>query len=126
MKTFRKAPRDPRAAAMIEAEAHGLEFLRGRSPLRVPAVLERGADFLVLEHLEIGSLHGASAEAFGHGLAELHRSGAPSYALSSWAYVSPSQSFAVMNTADSTGRVRPALRIDSRTAFRSAFIAPRS
>jgi fructosamine-3-kinase len=78
---FRKAPRDPRAAAMVEAEAHGLEFLRGRSPLRVPEVLERGADFLVLEFLDLHSLEGASAEAFGHGLAELHRSGAPSFGL---------------------------------------------
>jgi fructosamine-3-kinase len=80
-RVFVKSPRDRRASAMVEAEAHGLDFLRGRSSLRVPEVLERGSDFLVLELLELGSLDGKSAEAFGHGLAELHRSGAPSYGL---------------------------------------------
>ena len=66
---------------MIDAEAHGLEFLRGHSSLRIPRVLERGPDYLILEHVTQGSLDGASAEAFGRGLAELHRSGAPSYGL---------------------------------------------
>ena len=51
-RVFVKAPRDPRAHAMVEAEEHGLAFLRGRSALRVPSVLARGADFLVLEALE--------------------------------------------------------------------------
>jgi fructosamine-3-kinase len=80
-RVFVKSPRDPRARAMVEAEEHGLEFLRGRSSLRVPEVLERADDFLVLELLELGPLDGKSAEAFGRGLAELHRSGAPSYGL---------------------------------------------
>lgn len=79
--SFLKAPKDRRAAAMVDAEAHGLEFLRGRSSLRVPEVLERGPDFLVLEELVIRPLEGASAERFGQGLAELHRSGAPSFGL---------------------------------------------
>lgn len=80
-RVFVKAPRDPRAAAMVEAEEHGLAFLRGRSPLRVPDVLARGDDFLVLEALDLRSLGGASAERFGHALAELHRSGAASFGL---------------------------------------------
>ena len=67
-RVFVKAPRDARAPAMIDAEEHGLAFLRGRSALRVPSVLARGDDFLVLEALELRSLGGASAEAFGHAL----------------------------------------------------------
>ena len=80
-RVFVKAPRDPRAHAMVEAEEHGLAFLRGRSALRVPSVLARGADFLVLERLDLGPLSGASAESFGRALADLHRSGAPSFGL---------------------------------------------
>ena len=66
---------------MVDAEEHGLAFLRGRSALRVPDVLVRGDDFLVLDALELRPLDGASAERFGHALAELHRSGAPSFGL---------------------------------------------
>ncbi|MBX3219018.1 MAG: fructosamine kinase family protein [Labilithrix sp.] len=80
-RVFVKAPRDPRAHAMVDAEEHGLAFLRGRSALRVPSVLARGADFLVLEALDLCSVGGAAAESFGHALAELHRSGAPSFGL---------------------------------------------
>jgi len=80
-RVFVKAPRDRRAQAMVDAEEHGLAFLRDRSALRVPSVLARGADFLVLEALELRALDGASAERFGHALAELHRSGAPSFGL---------------------------------------------
>lgn len=80
-RVFVKAPRDRRAQAMIDAEEHGLAFLRDRSALRVPAVLARGDDFLVVEALELRALDGASAERFGHGLAELHRSVAPSFGL---------------------------------------------
>lgn len=81
-RVFVKAPRDRRAAAMVDAEEHGLAFLRGRSALRVPEVLARGEAFLVLEALELRALDGAAAaERFGHALAELHRSGAPSFGL---------------------------------------------
>lgn len=80
-RVFVKAPRDPRARAMVDAEEHGLAFLRDRSALRVPSVLARGDDFLVLDALELCALDGASAERFGHALAELHRSGAPSFGL---------------------------------------------
>lgn len=80
-RVFVKAPRDRRARAMVAAEEHGLAFLRGRSALRVPAVLARGEDFLVLEALELRALDGVSAERFGHALAALHRSGAPSFGL---------------------------------------------
>lgn len=80
-RVFVKAPRDPRARAMVDAEEHGLAFLQDRSALRVPSVLARGDDFLVLDALELCALDGASAERFGHALAELHRSGAPSFGL---------------------------------------------
>jgi fructosamine-3-kinase len=80
-RVFVKAPRDPRAHAMVDAEEHGLAFLRGRSGLRVPHVLARGDDFLVLEALELRPLGVAAAESFGRALAELHRSGAPSFGL---------------------------------------------
>jgi fructosamine-3-kinase len=82
-RVFVKAPRDPRAQAMVEAEEHGLAFLRGRSALRVPSVLARGTDFLVLEALDLCSVDRtrASAERFGRALADLHRSGAPSFGL---------------------------------------------
>lgn len=80
-RVFVKAPHDRRAPAMIDAEEHGLAFLRDRSALRVPAVLARGEDFLVLEAIELHALDGASAERFGHALAGLHRSGAPSFGL---------------------------------------------
>ena len=80
-RVFVKAPRDRRARAMVDAEAHGLAFLRGRSALRVPNVLARGPDYLVLEALDLRALDGAAAERFGRALAELHRSGAPSFGL---------------------------------------------
>lgn len=80
-RVFVKRPDDRRAAAMVDAEAHGLEFLRGHSSLRVPEVIEHGPDYLVLSYLEQRALEGASAERFGRGLAELHRSGAPSFGL---------------------------------------------
>lgn len=80
-RVFVKAPHDRRARAMLEAEEHGLAFLRDRSSLRIPSVLARGDDFLVLEALTLNPLDGASAESFGRGLAELHRSGAPSFGL---------------------------------------------
>lgn len=82
-RVFVKAPRDPRVHAMVDAEEHGLAFLRGRSALRVPSVLARGADFLVLEALDLQPLERTrgSAESFGRALADLHRSGAPSFGL---------------------------------------------
>jgi len=80
-RVFVKAPHDRRARAMVDAEEHGLAFLRERSALRVPAVLARGDGFLVLEALDLGSLGGTSAERFGRALADLHRSGAPSFGL---------------------------------------------
>ena len=80
-RVFVKAPRDRRAQAMLDAEEHGLAFLRDRSALRVPGVLFRGDGFLVLEALELRPLDGVSAERFGRALAELHRSGAPSFGL---------------------------------------------
>ena len=83
-RVFVKAPRDRRASAMVDAEEHGLAFLRGRSTLRVPDVLARGEGYLVLSLLDFHSRHvpePRGAEGFGRALAELHRSGAPSFGL---------------------------------------------
>jgi fructosamine-3-kinase len=80
-RVFVKAPRGSLAGAMLDAEEHGLSFLRGRSPLGVPEVLARGPDFLVLEALDLCAFDGAAAERFGRALAELHRSDAPSFGL---------------------------------------------
>jgi fructosamine-3-kinase len=75
-------------AGMFAAEASGLDWLRV-GPLKVPHVLGVGDNWLALEWLDLASslpptMRGRSpfAEALGRGLAHLHRSGAPSFGLS--------------------------------------------
>lgn len=64
---------------MYAAEARGLDWLR-EGPLRVPSVVAVGETFLALEWLELGPRGGAACdEAFGRGLAQLHRLGAPAF-----------------------------------------------
>jgi len=72
-------------AGMFAAEAAGLDWLRV-GPLRVPAVLGVGDNWLALEYLDTASslpptMRGRSpfAEALGRGLAQLHRLAAPSF-----------------------------------------------
>jgi fructosamine-3-kinase len=71
--------------SMFAAEARGLAWLRNARALRVPNVLyvsEHDADgprFLVLEYLE--PKVSRFDERLGHGLAALHRFGAPSFGL---------------------------------------------
>lgn len=68
-------------ARMFEAEAEGLSFLREHlekeAPLVVPEVLVVGETFLALELLRATSQD--QSEAFGRGLAGLHRRRLPTY-----------------------------------------------
>jgi len=66
---------------MFEAEARGLAWLAEARALRVPSVLGKGPDFLVLEHLQPGTRRPDYEEQLGRGLATLHRTGAPSFGL---------------------------------------------
>ena len=69
---------------MFAREARGLEFLRVAGALRVPQVLAFSAEteqpsFLVLEFLRGAAPRAGFDEQLGHGLAALHRFGAPSF-----------------------------------------------
>jgi fructosamine-3-kinase len=63
--------------SMFVREARGLSWLAEANALRVPEVLAASARFLVLEYIEEGRRCRDFDEVFGHGLAELHRFGAP-------------------------------------------------
>jgi fructosamine-3-kinase len=76
------------ASALPQAfvrEAEGLAWLAAARALRVPEVLaasdadELGPACLVLEYIAPGPRGGAYSEAFGRGLAALHKSGAPCF-----------------------------------------------
>jgi fructosamine-3-kinase len=81
-KTNRRAP-----PAMFSAEARGLAWLAQAESLRVPRVLavsdptEKGPSFLVLEHVGSAARRRGFDEDLGHGLAALHRFGAPGFGL---------------------------------------------
>jgi fructosamine-3-kinase len=76
VKTHAAAP-----PGMFEAEARGLAWLR-EGPLRVPEVVAVSAELLALEWLELEPRGGvAFDEAFGRGLAGLHRLGARGFGL---------------------------------------------
>jgi fructosamine-3-kinase len=68
---------------MFEAEARGLQLLAAANALRIPRVIAMidQPPALVLEWIDIGSNKHAAAEALGRGLAQLHRSSAPTYGL---------------------------------------------
>ncbi|MBX3170487.1 MAG: fructosamine kinase family protein [Candidatus Eremiobacteraeota bacterium] len=76
MKTHRKT-RPGVPPDFFAAEAHGLEWLRAATSLRVPEVLEVGPDFLLMEWLESAPAVPDYEERLGRGLAELHRTGGP-------------------------------------------------
>ncbi len=63
-------------AGEYEAEARGLEWLAEPGLVRTPAVLEVGADYLVLAWVERGRLSEAGAEELGRALAGTHAAGA--------------------------------------------------
>ena len=68
---------DRDAQARLDCESEGLEALRATHTVRVPEVIEAGHDeeraWLLLEHLALGPLDGASGAALGSALAALHR-----------------------------------------------------
>jgi fructosamine-3-kinase len=68
-------------ATMFEVEARGLAWLGQAQALRVPAVIAQGQDFLVLEYIRSGRRQPDFDEKLGHGLATLHRAGAPGFGL---------------------------------------------
>jgi fructosamine-3-kinase len=74
---FVKVNHADRFPSMFEAEADGLRRLRAAGALRVPEVIEHGEDhddtFLLLEWIEGGIKGPDFWEAFGRGLAQLHR-----------------------------------------------------
>jgi fructosamine-3-kinase len=79
VKTHASAPE-----GMFVAEAAGLAWLR-EGPLRLPGVIAVGASWLALEWLTLSSSRSRPAfdVALGHGLAELHRLGAPGFGFAS-------------------------------------------
>ncbi len=74
---FLKLNRHPQAQQMFEAEAHGLALLAAPAALAVPQVLGMGqagsCAFLLLEFVPPGQRNQHFWEAFGAGLAQLHR-----------------------------------------------------
>lgn len=72
-------------SGMFEAEARGLRWLAEASALRIPGVIGLGrepsshTDFLALEHLASKPKRADFDAHLGHGLAMLHRTGAPTY-----------------------------------------------
>ena len=72
------------AGEMVEAEAHGLRWLRAANAIRVPEVLAVGdaeAPFLALEWLEPAARTDDFDERLGRELAALHTAGAPGFGL---------------------------------------------
>lgn len=67
----------PAAAPMFAAEAQGLRALSAAAVVATPTFITRGQSageaFLVLEHLELGSLDPAAGAKLGTALAQLHR-----------------------------------------------------
>lgn len=83
VKTQENAPRD-----LFPTEAKGLRWLAESGSLRVPEVLavsdyddDDGPPFLALEFVKVGPRRPKYEELLGHGLAALHRSGAPTFGL---------------------------------------------
>ncbi|MET0226511.1 MAG: fructosamine kinase family protein [Dokdonella sp.] len=85
-KVRRAAPAD-----FFGAEARGLDALRATRTLRVPHVVDVGADAIVLEDLGAGHAGAADWRRAGTRLAQLHRAAAPSFgfATDGWCGDSP-------------------------------------
>lgn len=76
--------RDDAPPGMYVCEAHGLEWLAGPNAVRVPRVLavrDEPPRLLVLEWIDQGSPAPDHDATLGRSLANLHRSGAPSFGL---------------------------------------------
>lgn len=67
----------PHLAFMFEAEAQGLEEMNALNCVRIPNVICYGQtqehSYLVLEHIELSSLHGKASKRLGTQLAKLHQ-----------------------------------------------------
>ncbi len=70
---FAKQARPGQPAAMLTAEAEGLQALRASQTVRVPQVLAATSHLLVLDYLPTGRPRSGSAFALGQALARLHR-----------------------------------------------------
>lgn len=68
-------------AGFFVTEAAGLDWLRDAGAVPVPDVLAVGDDpaFLVLEWIDEGDAHAKTEASLGRALADLHRTGAPSF-----------------------------------------------
>lgn len=64
---------------MFEKEAHGLQELSIPGVIRIPKVINVGADYLILEHIEGGARKKDFFEDFGHKFALLHQYSAPKF-----------------------------------------------
>lgn len=82
---FLKLNDGPQAAAMMAADAYGLQLLGRAGPLSVPKVIAQatvqGDSYLLLAFIEEGRATPAFWQAFGEGLAELHRQTASAFGL---------------------------------------------
>lgn len=82
---FLKTNDAPQANAMMAADAYGLQLLSRNGPLRVPEVIAQGTisdqSYLLLSFIEEGRATPDSWQAFGEGLAEVHRQTADSFGL---------------------------------------------
>jgi fructosamine-3-kinase len=76
-------------AGFFEAEAAGLRWLRAAGAVPVPEVLVALPTMIAMEWVDAGSPSAAAAEAFGRSLAELHRSGAPSFGADWAGFIGP-------------------------------------
>jgi protein-ribulosamine 3-kinase len=73
----------PQLSAMFEAEAQGLDEMRALNCVRIPEIICHGQtteySYIVLEYIQLGSLHGQASQRLGSQLAQLHRHEHPFY-----------------------------------------------
>ncbi|MFI2708608.1 fructosamine kinase family protein [Micromonospora sp. NPDC018662] len=78
-KTWPERATRPAPDGFFATEAAGLRWLREAGAVPVPEVLVALPELLALDWVEPGEPSAEAAEAFGHGLAGLHRAGAPAF-----------------------------------------------
>ncbi|WP_431935222.1 fructosamine kinase family protein [Micromonospora sp. RP3T] len=78
-KTWPERTTRPVPEGFFATEAAGLRWLREADAVPVPEVLVALPGLLALDWVEPGEPGPEAAEAFGHGLAGLHRAGAPAF-----------------------------------------------
>jgi fructosamine-3-kinase len=77
----------PAPTGFFAAEATGLRWLAAAGAVPVPEVIAVTDELLVLEWVSPGAPSAAAAEAFGRGLAALHRAGAPGFGAAAPGYI---------------------------------------